>query len=637
MLDALIVFAFVAYAISSGFLARRQASRGLTEYFLAGRTLKGWQAGTSMAATQFAADTPLLVTGLVATAGLFGVWRLLIYGIAFLLMAYVFSALWRRAGVLTDAELTEIRYAGGAVLPLRVLKAVYYGTVINCVVLAMVLVAAVRIAEVFLPWHAWLPGDLYGAVMGVVRAVGVTLHSGATPLDPLVATTNNLLSIGAILGFTALYSTTGGLRAVVATDIAQFALAMLGTIAYAWFVVRAAGGLGGLTDRVGELYGAATADRLLSFAPGAGDVLLPFLVIVGLQWFFQMNSDGTGYLAQRSMGCATDRDARTAGVLFAWLQIFLRSLPWLLIAVGLLILYPFTDAAAASADFAASREILFVTGIDELLPVGIRGLMLTALLAALASTIDTHLNWGASYWSNDIYQRLVSQRWLRREPGNRELVLVARLSNVFIIGIALVVMANLGSIQTAWFVSLLFGAGMGSVLVLRWVWERINLYSELAAMALSLLVAPILLVTTDQEWVWLSVMALVSTLGAVAITFVTPRTDEPRLRAFYRRVRPPGFWRRTAEAEGDDAAQPMRALGRGLASTGLTALSLYLLLFGVATLLVSRTVAAGWSWLAIVAAVALVPVWRKRTLDGPLPDPPPVASSAGQPVAGADD
>jgi solute:Na+ symporter, SSS family len=131
------------------------------------------------------------------------------------------------------------------------------------------------------------------------------------------------------------------------------------------------------------------------------------------------------------------------------------------------VLYPFTTEQMASDDFAASREILFVTGVDELLPPGVRGLMLTGLLAALASTVDTHLNWGASYWSNDVYDRLVCQHWLRREPRERELVVVARLSNVLILVIAMIIMANLGSIQTAWFISLLFGAGMGSVLVLR--------------------------------------------------------------------------------------------------------------------------------------------------------------------------
>jgi Na+/proline symporter len=630
MIDIAILLAFIAYAITSGFRARRKASSGLEQYFLAGRTLRGWQAGTSMAATQFAADTPLLVMGLVATAGIFSVWRLLVYGLAFLLMAYVFSGLWRRAGVLTDAELTEIRYSGTGVLALRVLKAVYYGLVINCVVLAMVLVAAVRIAEVFLPWNEWLPAGLYESLVGVVRWTGLTLASASTQLDPAIASTNNLISILSILAFTALYSTTGGLRSVVRTDVVQFWLAMIGTLAYAIIVVWTIGGLGELVPRVIDTYGSARATELLSFSPRASDAVAPFLVIIGLQWLFQMNSDGTGYLAQRCMGCATDGDARRAGVLFTWLQVFVRSLLWLVIAVGLLVIYPFDQAAQSSTTFAASREILFVTGINDLLPIGIRGLMLTGLLAALASTVDTHLNWGASYFSNDVYRRFVSESILKRTPGSRELVLVARLSSIAIVLLALVIMANLGSIQTAWFISLLFGAGMGSVLVLRWLWGRINLYSEVAAIALSLIVAPILLVATDQEWIRLGVMALVSTVGAVAVTWFTPRTETGVLLSFYRRVKPSGFWRTTALAAGDSPSLPLGILGRGVKSTLATAASLYLTLYGAGTLLVQGPdTSAPVSLLVLVIGIALIPLWWRDL--AVTPEPESQAEPSGRP------
>ncbi|RMD88384.1 MAG: sodium transporter, partial [Calditrichaeota bacterium] len=341
MIDLFIVLAFVIYSISAGFRAQKKASQNLNEYFLAGQTIAGWRAGFSMAATQFAADTPLLVTGLIATGGIFMVWRLWIYGIAFLMMAFIFSIGWRRAGVLTDAEFTEIRYSGAGVLPLRILKAIYYGTVINCVVMAMVLVAAMRIAEIFLPWHIWLPNSVYEPILHMVNWFGLSLGQSVTGLSNDYVTTNNLISIVLILGFTALYSTTGGLRSVVTTDVMQFSLAMIGTLVYAVVILNQVGGFGHLTDKIVELYGTKLADKMLSFAPTAGESLLPFLVIIGLQWFFQMNSDGTGYLAQRSMACRTDRDARIAGVVFAWMQIFARSLIWLVIGVSLLIVYPF--------------------------------------------------------------------------------------------------------------------------------------------------------------------------------------------------------------------------------------------------------------------------------------------------------
>ena len=183
MIDLLIVLAFVAYSITAGFAARAKASRGLEEYFLAGRTLSGWRAGTSMAATQYAADTPLLVTGMIAISGIASLWRLWIYGVAFLMMGFLLGRAWRRAGVLTDAELVEVRFSGRGTAALRGLKAIYFGTVINCTVLAMVLTAATRICEVFLPWHEWLPVGAYRVIRSAAQAVGVPLSSGVTGLD----------------------------------------------------------------------------------------------------------------------------------------------------------------------------------------------------------------------------------------------------------------------------------------------------------------------------------------------------------------------------------------------------------------------------------------------------------------------
>ena len=640
MLDLLIVLAFVLYGLGSGLRARNKASQSLDEYFLAGKTIKGWKAGFSMAATQFAADTPLLVTGLVATAGIFALWRLWIYGLAFLLMAFVFSVCWRRAGVLTDAELTRVRYSGAGVTPLRLLKAIYYGTVINCVVLAMVLVAAIRIAEVFLPWHDWLPAGIYQPVVGFIAATGIQLGESITGLEPAMMSANNLISILLILAFTAMYSITGGLRAVVQTDVVQFSLAMIGTLAYAWFVIDAAGGLSGLTDRIVELYGIEQASKMLSFAPpaNASDALMPFLVIIGLQWFFQMNSDGTGYLAQRSMACPTDRDARMAGLVFTWLQILLRSLFWMAIAIGLLVLYPFTPAEMEGAGFTAGREALFVQGIEELLPPGVRGLMLVGLLAALASTVDTHLNWGASYWSNDVYAGVVAPHVLKRKPKDRELVLVARLSNVLILVIAMIIMANLGSIQTAWFISLLFGAGMGSVLVLRWLWERINLYSELTAMGVSLITAPLLLyyLGTDPEgeWIRLGIMALVTTSAAILVTFITPATDDATLKRFYRRVRPFGFWGHAAALNNVGGDVSVKALGRRLYAVAATAISLFTLLVGIGRLLFPAPESSPViSWVCIATGLALIPLWLRMALSKDFdvdPEDEPVTLGAGE-------
>jgi len=261
--------------------------------------------------------------------------------------------------------------------------------------------------------------------------------------------------------------------------------------------------------------------------------------------------------------------------------------------------------------------MLFVQGIEELLPPGLRGLMLVGLLAALSSTLDTHLNWGASYWTNDIYDRLVCRQWLRRKPRQKELVLAARLSNLLILSCALAIMTHLGSIRQAWVISLLFGAGMGSVLVLRWLWERINLYSELAAIAASLVTAPLLLLVfgtaPETEWLRLALMAVLTTTAAVGITYVTPPTDPEVLRAFYMQVRPFGFWGRTARLAGHRPQAPRQALLRQLRAVMLTALSLFCLLAGVGRLMLSTPGASLlWSWALVTAGLALIPLWWRE-------------------------
>ena len=613
MIDLIIVLLFIAYSVSNGFRNQSKASENLEEYFLAGRSIQGWRAGFSLAATQFAADTPLLVTGLIATGGIFMLWRLWIYGLGFLMIGFLLGRAWQKAKVITDAELTEIRYSGRGVLALRGLKAVYYGTVMNCTIMAMVLLAATRISEVFLPWNNWLPEVVYQQIYHIVKTIGIPLASGATDLETYVATTNNLISILLIIGFTALYSTTGGLRSVIATDTVQFSLAMLGSLIYAVVVIVKSGGMDRIIDNLVEFYGVAKTSQILSYSPSTIEALMPFLVIISLQWFFERNSDGTGYFAQRMMACKSTRDAQIAAFIFTWLQIFLRSLIWLIIGVGLLVVYPFDPATVGGENFVAGRELLFATGIKDLLPPGIRGVMLTGMLAALASTIDTHLTWGASYWSNDLYLRIINRVWLKREPSNREQVIVARLSNVLILIISLIIMANMGSIQTAWYVTLLFGAGTGAVLVLRWLWERVNLFSELSAIMTSLIVAPIILFTVEAEWQRLLFMSFISTVVVVTVTLITRPTTDKVLIDFYRRVDPPGFWKKTAEKMGREASRPIQYFKDAAYLTVTTSLSVYLLLVGFGKLILPNPCSSiMYSWIYIALGLMIVPLWWRK-------------------------
>jgi len=628
VLDGLLIGAFVVYSVAAGLRERSVSSRNLEEYFLAGRTLAGWKAGISMAATQFAADTPLLVTGMIATAGVFSLWRMWIYAVAFLLMGFVLGGPWRRAGVLTDAELAELRYSGRYALALRVAKALYFGTLFNCAVLAMVLLAATRIAEPFLTWHAWLPANVFEGVVNFVRWAGFSLTSTTDPALAVRASADNLLSLTAVIAMTAFYSATGGLRAVVNTDVVQFTVAIVATAAYAVVVVREVGGLAAIPQRLAEAYGAQHSSALLALTPTrAPDVGAVVLGTMAIQWLAQANADGTGYLAQRTMACRSDRDARDAAIVFTLAQIVLRSLLWIAIGLSLLLLFPLA-APPTNAAAVAAREATFVEGVARFLPSGVRGLMLTGMLAALASTLDTHLNWGASYWSHDLYGRLYCGVLRKQAPSGRALVWAARLSTLWILVLAGVVITHLSSIESAWKASLLLGAGMGLPLVMRWLWWRMSAVAEIAAIAVCTLLAPPLAFSTWSEGARLLTMAACSSGIVVAVSLWGKGERVETLAAFYRKVRPPGFWGPIASACGDDPREPVRRLVHGLAATFGMAFSAFCLLVGGGTLLFGSPPPTWFPWstpwvavLLLCGAVGVVTLWRASRREPWVGDP----------------
>jgi Na+/proline symporter len=290
----------------------------------------------------------------------------------------------------------------------------------------------------------------------------------------------------------------------------------------------------------------------------------------------------------------------------------------------LLVLYPAHPLPAfgtASEAFRVEREALFATGIRDLLPVGARGLILTGMLAALASTVDTHLNWGASYWANDLYKRFVMGAWLKRTPSPRELVWVARLSSVGILVVALLIGMRLSSIQSAWHVSLLVGSGLGVVSILRWLWYRINVYSELAAALVSLLLSPILLfgfprLSEGARLLW---MTTISTAAVMGVTLLTKPESTDTLTRFYARARPPGFWQPVARQLGEDPGVPQRELWRAVRATALASVTLFCLLVGAGAWLTQLPQGSPLTHPVILLAigVTLVPLWVRLAFRQP--------------------
>jgi SSS family solute:Na+ symporter len=565
-IDWLIVILYFVFSAGIGFYYTKRAGKDTQEFFLSGRNLPWWLAGTSMVATTFAADTPLAVTELVAKNGIAGNWIWWNFVFGGMLTVFFFARLWRRAGIMTDVEFVEIRYAGRPAAFLRGFRSIYLGIFMNCVIMGWVNLAMASILEGF-----------FGIPRGQV-----------------------LLYVAAALAITAVYSALSGLWGVAVTDAFQFVLAMAGTIALAVVVLNLPqiGGMEGLTAKL--------PDWTLRFTPVIGEVesapdlggvfamsIAAFLAFVGIQWWSSWypgaEPGGGGYIAQRMMSAKDEKHSLFATLWFTIAHYCLRPWPWIIVGLATLVLYP--DLAAAD------RKLGYVYAMRDFLPVGLKGMLIAAFFAAYMSTIATQLNWGTSYVINDFYRRFIS-----RSAQERHLVLVSRITTILIMLVSLGVTSILETISDAWAFIIEAGAGLGLVLILRWFWWRINAWSEISAMIAPLVAYGVLKMTTNVAFPeTLYFIVATTTVVWLAVTFLTRPTDRSTLEAFYRRVYPGGVgWRAIA------AALPDVKTDGGLAVSFVNWIAgvvlVYSALFGVGHLLLGRSVTGGV--LVVVAGLA---------------------------------
>ncbi|HUH13053.1 MAG TPA: sodium:solute symporter family protein, partial [Longimicrobiales bacterium] len=530
-LDWGIVGAYLLLALGAGVWMSRRAGRSVESYFVAGRSLPWWWLGTSMVATTFAADTPLVVTGLVAANGVAGNWFWWSWALSHVSMAVLFAALWRRSGVLTDAELVELRYAGRPATLLRGFKAVFFAVVINGIVLGWVIRAMTKISAPFVHWDAWLGAGRWAAL------------EGAWPGWLLFGTLSDTITVLTLFALVTLYSTLGGIRGVILTDLVQFVIALVASVVFAWVAVDAVGGLDGLRAGLATHY--EHPEEILAFVPSSDAAWLPlqvFAIYLGVQWWAQYFSDGSGYLAQRLFTAKNDAHAEAGGLWFAVANYGLRTWPWVLIALVALVIYPLgaEGGDAGARMVAADREMAYPVLMARLLPTGLLGLLFASLLAAFMSTVDTHINWGTSYLVNDIYRR-----FLRPLASERELVRVSRATVVGLSILAVAIASQISSIEQAWRFVVALGAGLGLPAMLRWLWWRVNAWTEIAGMSVATISALglyALYPDARDEYLLLAIVALAMTAALLA-TFLTRPTPEATLRRFFERVRPPGWWR----------------------------------------------------------------------------------------------
>jgi len=560
-LDWAVIAGYFVLALGFGIYFSRRASRSTEDFFVAGRSLPWWVLGTSMVATTFAADTPLAVTGLVAENGIAGNWFWWSLAFSHVLAATLFARLWRRAKVLTDAELCELRYDGRSARWLRSIKAFYFAVPINCLTMGWVILAMAKITHVLFDWHQVLPPGW----MDVLDASWPSWLGTAPPPDttdpaPGIAprwdgfSPSDALSIGILMVFTVVYSTLSGLWGVVATDLIQFGMAMTGSILLAVFAVQGQGGTETLLANLDGLYD--NADEIVAFFPGPDAEWMPltlFLSYLGVQWWAQKYADGGGILIQRMSAAKDERHAFWGTMWFAVAHYVLRPWTWILVAVCALVVYPMADFPTLD------REMSYAVMMRDLMPVGLLGLLAASLIAAFMSTIDTHLNWGASYVVNDLYRPFT-----KVERGERHYVMVSRITQVSIALLAALLASFMTSIKGAWAFLIVLGSGTGLVILARWFWWRVSAAAELTALGVSTGTALLLYAATDLSYgAKLVVVVVVSSTAWIAVALWGPRTSAERLAAFHQRVRPggPGWGPVRAGLATASASAPLGLLG----------------------------------------------------------------------------
>ena len=589
-LDWTIVVVVLASTLGLAALFARRASQGTDQFFAGGRSMPWWLAGTSMVATTFAADTPLLVTEVVADTGISGNWIWWNGALGGMLTVFFFARLWRRSGVLTDVEFVEVRYRGAPARWLRGIKAIYFGLFMNCVVIGWVALAMETVLSVLFPDLA-----LFGRTSIPV--------GGAEVGAPLAVVGLLMLLIGA-------YSLVSGLWGIVVTDAFQFCLAMIGSFALAWFALDLPE-IGGLSGLLAQL-----PDETVRFLPSVGTSgadeaalftisVLAFVAYFGVQWWSSWypgaEPGGGGYIAQRMLSTRSERDSALATLWFTVAHYCVRPWPWIVVALCALVLYP---------DLENAREG-YVLVMRETLPPGLLGLLFAAFLAAFMSTISTQLNWGTSYLVNDLYARFI-----RPDADERRLVLVSRVLTFALAVLGFLVTTQLDTIADAWGLVLSASAGLGLVLILRWYWWRVNAWSELTAtvvpvvlVALQLAGVPIPFLTADFP-VNLYGIVGITTVCWLAATFLTRPTPPEALDAFYRQIRPGGAgWRPVAARNADVEAES--GMGQLALRWALGVAAVYATLFGVGGLLLG-TPLRGAALLAFGAAALALLVWTYR-------------------------
>ncbi|MCT7966732.1 Na+:solute symporter [Laspinema sp. D1] len=572
LIDWLIVLFYLVATMGVGLYLSRKGSKNLAEFFVSGRSLPWWLAGTSMAATTFSIDTPLYITGIVGNRGIAGNWEWWTFGISHIIMVYIFARMWRRSEVITDAELTEIRYGGNMAAILRGVKAFIFAVPMNCIGIGYAMLAMVKVVD----------------ALGIWQSLGI--DAGENTLK--------LISVIGVSIFVLIYAGLAGLWGVVATDFFQFFLALFGAIVVAFFAVNSVGGIHELVRQVPlssdkdilsllPLTFGGEGNPFIQFSQTAGITASTFLAYIAIQWWSWRRSDGGGEFVQRFAAAKNETEAEKAAWLFNIMHYVIRTWPWILVALAALVLYPDLQ----------DKELGYPKLMLDFLPPAMLGLVVASLIAAFMSTVSTSINWGASFVTNDLYLRFI-----KPSATQTELVFIGRLSSVLVTAIGAIAAFLASDVATVFRLVIAIGTGSGLILVLRWFWWRVNAAAELTAIIGSFVIGSVTslvpaLTIADFGLRLMFITASVTLLWVIALFATKPET-EATLNEFYRRVRPGGpGWTKQRASTGLEPAQNL-SLDLQRVAAGILLLFGFLLTTG-GFLLLQPTI----GWIALIVGV----------------------------------
>jgi solute:Na+ symporter, SSS family len=553
-LDIIIVILSIAFAAIPTVLLAKRAGKGKDEFFASGRSAPWWLIGTSMVATTFSTDTPNLVTDLVRTGGVAGNWAWWAFLVTGMVTVFFYAPLWRRAGFLTDLEFYELRYAGKPAAFLRGFRAVYLGVFFNILVMAAVTLAGVKMASVML---------------------------GLSRVDAVIA----------CIAMSLIFGSPAGLSGVLVSDAIQFSLAMIGVTGAAYFAL-ARPEVGGLQNLI-----ATTDPQTLALLPSFSNtdalmslLIVPFLIQWWSTWYPGAEPGGGSYIAQRMLAARSPKDALQGTLWFNIAHYALRPWPWILVALASMKVFPTLDSlreALPHVDPSLIGHDLAYPAMLLGLPSGLKGLVVAALLAAYLSTMSTHMNWGASYIVNDVYVRFMNPH-----AEEKKLVLLGRVSSALMAIAAGAFMLTLGSASEAFNMLVSVGAGTGAIYLLRWFWWRVNPWTEIVGMAVSLVIALFFRYSAATAAfsgsLKLVITVACTTAAAVIATYAFAPSDDATLRRFIEKTGVGGGLWRAARARLGITSPEKTHFGDSLQGAIAGCVLVYSLLFGVGELLYGR-------------------------------------------------